>query len=48
MKTKEHLDWILYGNGTYVSALPVLVLLVAYDVLYNLIKRLVEKINHRK
>lgn len=48
MKTKEHLDWILYGNGKYVSALPALVVLVAYDVLCNLIERLVEKINHRK
>ena len=48
MKTKETLDWILYGEGTYVSALPVLVLSVISDVLDNLVKRLVEKIDRLK
>jgi hypothetical protein len=46
MKTKETLDWILYGKGTYVSALPVLILSAISDVLVKLIERLVKKINN--
>lgn len=43
MKTKETLDWILYGKGTYVSALPALVILTIFDALYHLVERLVRK-----
>lgn len=43
MKTKETLDQILYGEGTYVSALPVLVLSAMSDALDILIERLVKQ-----
>ena len=43
MKTNETLDLILYGKGTYVSALPVLMWSTVFYALYNLVERLVRK-----
>lgn len=48
MKTKETLDRILYGEGTYVSALPVLILSALSDALVKFIERLIKKFNSRK
>lgn len=48
MKTQQTLDQILYGDGTYVSAIPVLVGSVLSDALENLVERLVKKINRQR
>ena len=48
MKTQQTLDQILYGEGTYASALPVLILSAAMDALDNLIERLVRKFDRHK
>lgn len=48
MNTQQTLEQILYGEGTYASALPVLILSAAMDALDNLVEQLVRRFNRRK